>query len=518
MQQASRIGLVTPGREAMAYSARAPSLFFFFLAPSRFRSFRSGNYQLSITSRETMNFLPIFLDIKQRSCLVIGGGEVAARKVALLLRTDASVTVVAPTLGTTLAKLHEKGHIKHIPRMFLADDLNHRYIVIAATDDTDLNRRVARLAHARQILINVVDKPELCSFVVPSIIDRSPVIAAVSTGGASPVLARLIRARIETLIPASYGKLAALAADFRGKVKKHFSYPPDRRIFWEKVLQGPIAEMIFAGKEAAARDALEKTLKAQSGVPHEMGEVYLVGGGPGDPDLLTFRALRLMQQADVVVHDRLVSSAVLDLTRRDAERVYVGKERDNHALPQEKINHFLVRLAREGKRVLRLKGGDPFIFGRGGEEIDTLAEQGIPFQVVPGITAASGCAAYAGIPLTHRDFAQSCVFVTGHLQNGTVNLNWDTLIRPDQTIVFYMGLRGLPLICQGLVSRGLSEATPAALIQQGTTPRQRTLVGTLRDLPDMAARATIEPPTLLIVGGVVTLHEKLGWFSREEER
>nr|VFK23986.1 MAG: uroporphyrinogen-III C-methyltransferase /precorrin-2 dehydrogenase [Candidatus Kentron sp. LPFa] len=463
-----------------------------------------------------MDFLPIFLDIKQRSCLVIGGGEVAARKVALLLQADAAITVVAPNLCATLTRLQEEKRIKYMARAFLADDLDHRYLAIAATDNDELNRRAARLAHARRIPINVVDKPKLCSFVMPSIIDRSPVIAAVSTGGASPVLARLIRARLETLIPFSFGRLATLAADFRQKVKEHFPHPPDRRIFWEKVLQGPIAEMVFAGKDAAARDTLEKTLNAESGAPHEMGEVYLVGGGPGDPDLLTFRALRLMQQADVVVHDRLVSPAVIDLTRRDAERIYVGKERDNHAVPQEEINRFLVRLAKSGKRVLRLKGGDPFIFGRGGEEIDTLAEEGIPFQVVPGITAASGCAAYAGIPLTHRDFAQSCVFVTGHLQNGAVNLNWDTLIRPDQTIVFYMGLRGLSLICEGLINQGLADTTPAALIQQGTTPKQRVFTGALRDLPGIAARTVIEPPTLLIVGGVVTLHEKLNWFSREK--
>nr|VFJ47373.1 MAG: uroporphyrin-III C-methyltransferase / precorrin-2 dehydrogenase / sirohydrochlorin ferrochelatase [Candidatus Kentron sp. DK] len=460
-----------------------------------------------------MNLLPIFLNVEGRSCLVIGGGEVAARKVALLLQAGASVTVVAPDPGRSAAELGKEGRIEIRARAFSPEDLADRYLVIAATDDHALNERVARLAHERSIPVNVVDKPALCSFIVPSVIDRSPVVVAVSTGGASPVLARIIRARLETLVPAAFGKLAELAAEFRDKVKAHFSHPPDRRIFWEKVLQGPIAEMVFSGKEDAARDALNEALEAETGAPRGTGEVYLVGGGPGDPDLLTFRALRLMQQADVVVHDRLVSPAVLELVRRDAERIYVGKERDNHALPQEEINHLLARLAREGKRVLRLKGGDPFIFGRGGEEIDTLAEEGIPFQVVPGITAASGCAAYAGIPLTHRDFAQSCVFVTGHLQNGQVNLNWDTLIRPDQTIVFYMGLKGLPLICQGLIRRGLAAATPAALVQQGTTPKQRVLIGTLETLPDIIMDTEIKPPTLLIVGRVVTLHEKLKWFS-----
>lgn len=330
------------------------------------------------------------------------------------------------------------------------------------------------------------------------------------------MLARLVRARLETLIPASFGRLAALAGRFRQKVKERFHSLEDRRAFWEKVLQGPIAEMMFAGQEAAAQRALEETIEHQAETPRSRGEVYLVGGGPGDPDLLTFRALRLMQQADVVIYDRLVAPAVLELTRRDAQRIYAGKERANHVMPQEDINQLLTRLAREGKRVLRLKGGDPFIFGRGGEEIDTLAAAGIPFQVVPGITAASGCAAYAGIPLTHRDFAQSCVFVTGHLQDGTINLNWEVLSQPRQTLVFYMGLRGLSIICKELAAHGLPRSTPAALIQQGTTPRQKVWVGTLETLPRLVELAMPKPPTLLIVGEIVKLHEKLEWFAPQE--
>ncbi|HEX6320970.1 MAG TPA: siroheme synthase CysG, partial [Burkholderiales bacterium] len=402
-----------------------------------------------------MDFLPIFLDIRRQPCLVVGDGDVAARKSALLQRAGAHVTMTTE---------------------FRKEELDRYALVIAATSDPAVNRAVADAAKARRIPVNVVDQPALCSFILPSIIERAPLIVAVSSGGASPVLARLLRARLESLIPAGYGRLAALAGEFRDRVKARFK-PPERRRFWERVLQGPIAELVFTGRDAEARKTLQASLD-DTRLAFSGGEVSLVGAGPGDPDLLTFRALRLMQQADVVVYDRLVSRPVLDLVRLEAERIYAGKERAKHALPQEDINHLLVRLAREGKRVVRLKGGDPFIFGRGGEEIDSLAAEGIPFQVVPGITAAAGCASYAGIPLTHRDYSQAVVFVTGHLQDGSVNLNWAALAQPNQTVVFYMGLLGVEVICRQLVAHGLAAETPAALIQQGTTPQQRVLTGT----------------------------------------
>ena len=460
-----------------------------------------------------MDFLPIFLNIRAQPCLVVGGGAVAARKTAMLLRSGGRVTVLAPALAADFDADLAADRVTYRAANFRPEDVNGYVLVIAATNDEAVNRAVADAAKALRIAVNVVDQPALCSFIMPSIIDRSPLIVAVSSGGASPVLARLLRARLESLIPAGYGRLAALVASFRSAVKARFK-TLERRRFWERVLQGPIAELVFSGRDSDARKALQATLD-DTRLSLNSGEVYLVGGGPGDPDLLTFRALRLMQEADVVVYDRLVSQPVLDLVRLDAERIYAGKERDKHALPQEDINHLLVRLAKEGKRVVRLKGGDPFIFGRGGEEIATLAAEGIAFQVVPGITAASGCATYAGIPLTHRDYSQSVVFVTGHLQDGSMNLNWSALAQPNQTIVFYMGLHGVDILCKELIAHGLPASTAAALIQQGTTPQQRVLAGDLNTLPQIVHEGNVKAPTLIIVGEVVRLRDQLKWFESE---
>jgi uroporphyrin-III C-methyltransferase/precorrin-2 dehydrogenase/sirohydrochlorin ferrochelatase len=460
-----------------------------------------------------VDFFPIFLDLNQRDCLVVGGGSVAARKINLLLRAGAAVRVVAPTLCAELDKMAAAGSFEHHAREFEDNDIAGKVLVIAGTDRQDVNRRVSELAKAAGIPVNVVDQPELCSFIMPSIIDRSPVQVAVSTGGASPVLARLLRARLESYVPAAYGRLAQLVESFRDRVKQRFTGINQRRQFWENALQGEIAELLFAGRHEVAREQLERALDESEDTPHPVGEVYLVGAGPGDPDLLTFRALRLLQMADVVVYDRLVAPPILDLARRDAERIYVGKERDNHALSQENINQLLVRLAKQGKRVVRLKGGDPFIFGRGGEEIETLMDNGVTFQVVPGITAASGCATYSGIPLTHRDYAQSVVFSTGHLQDGTVDLNWKALAHENQTIVFYMGLHGVGVVSEQLIAHGLSADTPVALVQQGTTQNQRVVVTRLAELERTVKDEAIKPPTIIIVGHVVELHEKLKWFT-----
>lgn len=479
------------------------------------RMVRVGKERRNCSRGESMETLPVFLKLQGQPCLVVGGGEIAGRKISLLLKAGARVRVVAPELCETVASWGRRGDIRHEARSFQPMDLEHCRLVIAATDDPAVNKQVSEAARLSSLPVNVVDQPELCTFVMGSIVDRSPLVAAVSSGGAAPVLSRLLRARMETLIPTAYGRLAELANDFREKVKQRVHGTQERRVFWERIFQGPIAEMVFAGRDETARHALDAVLQDPALAGPALGEVYLIGAGPGDPDLLTFRALRLMQQADVLVYDRLVAPAILDLARRDAERVYVGKERDNHAMPQEEINRLLARLAKEGKRVCRLKGGDPFIFGRGGEEIDTLAAEGIPFQVVPGITAASGCAAYSGIPLTHRDCAQSCVFVTGHLKDGTMNLNWPMLAQPSQTVVIYMGLLGLEILCRELVAHGAPADRPAALVQQGTTHRQRVFTGTLATLPELLAGENVRPPTLIIVGDVVRLHEKLSWFHTD---
>lgn len=457
-----------------------------------------------------MDFLPIFLNLKNQPCLLVGGGSVATRKAALLLAAGAKLRIVAPELD---GAFELPKNCEHLQERFTPAHLDGMTIAIAATNDEVVNAEVSREAKLRNIPVNVVDNPKLCSFVMPAILDRSPLLVAFSTGGASPVLARLMRGKLETVIPHTYGRLAAFAERFRQTIKERIKKPEDRRVFWEDMLEGIVAEKVFSGDEAGAEAILMDRLATARRKPS--GEVYLVGAGPGDPDLLTFRALRLMQKADVVLYDNLVSKPILDMTRRDAERIFVGKQRGDHTLPQEEINALMVRIAKEGKRVLRLKGGDPFIFGRGGEEIETLAEQKIDFQVVPGITAASGVSTYAGIPLTHRDYAQSCIFVTGHLKEGGLDLDWEKLAVPNQTIVVYMGLTGLDTLCQKLITHGLSPDTPIAIVQHGTRPTQRVVCGTLATLPGNPEVPTLHAPTLIIIGGVVTLRKKLAWFKPE---
>jgi uroporphyrin-III C-methyltransferase/precorrin-2 dehydrogenase/sirohydrochlorin ferrochelatase len=458
-----------------------------------------------------VDFLPIFANVRNKRCLVVGGGSVGSRKAGVLLDAGAKVRVVAPEIEPELAK--QKG-VEAVLARFDAKHLDGVTLVIAATNDRSVNKQVSELAQARNIPVNVVDDPELCSFIMPAILDRSPLMVAFSSGGASPVLTRMMRGKLEAVIPQNYSRLAAFAERFRDTVKQRVSDAAKRRIFWENVFEGVVAEKVLTGDETSAEAMLQEMLKDEDNI--RRGEVYLVGAGPGDPDLLTFRALRLMQKADVVVYDALVSKPIVEMTRRDAERIYVGKRRSEHTLQQEEINDLLVRLAKEGKRVLRLKGGDPFIFGRGGEEIETLAAEGIAFQVVPGITAAAGVASYAGIPLTHRDHAQSCMFVTGHLKDGTMNLDWDALARPRQTVVVYMGLHGLDTLCAKLIEHGMPETTPIAIVQHGTQPTQRVITGTLKTLPAIAEREKPQAPTLIIVGGVVTLREKLAWFHPQK--
>lgn len=464
-----------------------------------------------------MSLLPLFIDIKHKPCLVIGGGNIATRKIRMLQKAQARITIVSTSICQELEALCENNSMTVHKREFQASDINKQILIIAATNDKFLNKEISDLAKHNNILVNVADDFKQGDMVLPSVIDRDPIQIAITTGGASPVLARLLRRNLERCTPSAYGSLASLVEKYRQRCSDAIPDNTARRRFWEEVLQGPIAEMVLAGKLSAADELLQKKLISNDFTNHDKGEVYLVGAGPGDPDLLTFRALRLMQQADAVVYDRLVSDSIMDLVRKDAEKVYAGKQRANHAIQQESINQLLVRLAKQGKRVLRLKGGDPFIFGRGGEEIETLMDEGVHFQVVPGITAAAGCASYSGIPLTHRDHAQACIFVTGHLRDGTVNLNWDMLAHANQTLVFYMGLHGLSIICQQLTKHGLDSNTPAALIAKGTTPDQRVLIGDLTSLPSLVDVQHVQGPTLIIVGSVVSLHTKLHWYLTDKE-
>ena len=460
-----------------------------------------------------MQYFPIFLDSDHTRALVVGAGEVAARKLELLLKTNAHITVVAPWVCPTVEKLSSQPSVTLKNRAFVDADLEGHNLVFVATDKPEVNQYVHDLATSHDILVNVVDNTPLCKFITPSIVDRSPILIAMGSGGVAPVLLRYLRQKLESVIPQSVSRLGAFSEKFRDTVKHSLSNVTERRYFWEDVLDGDIAEDVIQQRDDIAEQKLRELLEAYKSEKKVNGQVYLVGAGPGDPDLLTFRALRLMQKADVVVYDRLVSPEILELVRRDAEKMYVGKAKSRHTLPQEDINNLLVTEAKKGNRVVRLKGGDPFIFGRGGEEIQTLLEHNIGFEVVPGITAATGAASYAGIPLTHRDFAQSVVFATGHLKDDSIDLNWSALAQPNQTIVFYMGLTGLAIIARELMSHGLLADTPIALVESATLPEQNVITGKLANIVEIANKHAIKPPTLIIVGGVVSLHEQLNWFQ-----
>ena len=460
-----------------------------------------------------MDFLPLGLKLAGAIVLVAGGGDSALRKSRLLYKAGAKVRLVAPRCREDLRALVEQGGGEYRARSVAAADLEGVRLVVAATDDGDANEALARLADERGLPVNVVDRPQLCSFVFPALIDRDPLFVAISSSGVSPVLVRRLRARLEAWLPARWGRLAHLLGRFRAPLARRLPVRRDREAFWEAQLNGPLEERVLSGHESEAEAGLRQAIEHASARPDgATGEVYLVGAGPGDPDLLTFRALHLLDKADVVLYDRLVAPEIVALARADAEKVYVGKARDRHTLPQDNINDLLVHYARQGKKVCRLKGGDPFIFGRGGEELEKVVAAGIDFQVVPGITAASGCAAYAGIPLTHRDHAQSVRFVTGHRKDGSVDLDWAGLMAPNETLVFYMGLVGLRQICARLMEHGRDPATPIALVSRGTTDLQEVITGTLADLPDAVEGREIHAPTLIIVGGVVGLHPRYRWF------
>lgn len=456
-----------------------------------------------------MDIFPISLKLQQQPCLIVGGGHIAYRKAVLLQKAGAVISVIAPEIEASLLEIVQATAGQYVQAPFNSEiPLRSYRLVIAATNDAGVNRQVFEDCEAENVLVNSVDDPPHCRFMVPAIIDRSPLVISVASNGTSPVLSRQIRTQLETTIPHGMGKLAEFSGKWRSAVKAKIVNPDERRIFWEELYASPLKEQVFNDNLAEADHLIEQALLEWQ---KPKGEVYLVGAGPGDPELLTLKALRLMQQADVVIYDRLVSAPIMELCRRDAEKIYVGKARSNHAVPQDGINALLVKYASEGKRVCRLKGGDPFIFGRGGEEIEELFAAGVAFQVVPGITAASGCSAYAGIPLTHRDYAQSVRFLTGHLKEGSPELPWNELVYENQTLVLYMGLVGLEKICAQLIEHGQRPDMPVALVSKGTTPEQKVVVGTLQDIASKVNEHHIQAPTLTIIGEVVRLREKLKW-------
>lgn len=455
-----------------------------------------------------MDHLPIFCQLRNRTCLLVGGGDVAERKARLLLEAGARLIVNALDFSPQFEAWSQSGTLTLIPGAFDETLLDDCWLVIAATDNDAVNQQVSDAAEARRIFCNVVDAPKQASFIMPSIIDRSPLMVAISSGGTSPVLARLLREKLESLLPLHLGQVAHYAGTLRQRVKATFASMGERRRFWEKFFVNDRLAQSLANQDSSA---VAQTTEALFSEPLDhRGEVVLVGAGPGDAGLLTLKGLQQIQQADIVVYDRLVSDDIMNLVRRDADRVFVGKRAGYHCVPQEEINQILLREAQRGKRVVRLKGGDPFIFGRGGEELEVLCHAGIPFSVVPGITAASGCSAYAGIPLTHRDYAQSVRLVTGHLKSGG-DLQWQNLAAESQTLVFYMGLNQAATIQENLIRHGMSPDMPVALVENGTATVQRVVDGPLSQLGELAQQ--VQSPSLIIVGRVVALRDKLNWFS-----
>jgi len=451
-----------------------------------------------------MRYLPTFLDLSDRACLIVGGGEAAARKVSLLRKSGARIAVVAPGISDELRSLAEYGDIHWDPRAFDGSDVRGKALVISATGVEKVDRAVSEAAQTASVPVNVVDRPELCSFITPSIVDRDPVLIGISSSGTSPVLARRIRAGLEASLPAQLGRLARFADAFRQAVKASLPTIIARRRFWEDFFSSDLAHQVLAGEEVTARKAMLKRINSIAGEGSAGGRVDIVGAGPGDPDLLTLKALQCLQDADVVVYDRLVGPEILDYARRDALRIYVGKAPGRHHKPQREINALLVEQAKAGRRVVRLKGGDPFVFGRGGEEQAWLRRHGVPVTIVPGITAATGCAASTGIPLTLRGTSQAVTFVTGHARSGEPDLDWQSLANLGHSLVIYMGVETVGVTAQRLTEHGLPEVTPAAVVENGTLPQQRIVMGTLGTLESLVRDSEITGPALIVIGDVVS--------------
>ena len=457
-----------------------------------------------------MKRFPLFVNLDKLPVLVVGGGEIAERKINLIIKANANVEVLARKFTPNVEQIISKKKLKKIKKSLDISTLSSNYsLIIAATDNKQVNKKLFNFAKKNNILINVVDQPELCTCTFGSIVERGDLVVAISTGGSAPVFARNLREKLETLLPQSTKQLIDFSSTIREKVIRSFSQFNKRRIFWELFFDA------FATKKNITKSNLTKLSNQliKSLKNKKSGEVFLVGAGPGDPELLTLRALHLIQKADVCIYDNLVSKDILELVRRDAQMIYAGKLRNNHTIEQKEINKLLVNYAKKGLRVLRLKGGDPFMFGRGGEEISELMAKKIKFQVVPGITAATGVAAYAGIPLTHRDYSQSCIFITGHEKNGELNINWNNLINENQTIVIYMGLNSLPSIVQNLIDYGMRKNMPIAVVQEGTTENQKVVVSTISRVNAKILKTDIQSPVIIIIGEVVKLRKTIKWFN-----
>jgi len=457
-----------------------------------------------------MDYLPIFIKLQQQICWVIGGGTIAARKASLLLEAGATVTVIAPGTKNEMARLIEQGRCHWLEHAFADADLESLpkpKLIIAATDDRQTNQAVYQWGESQGILVNVADQTDLCRFILPAIIDRAPLTIALSTGGRSPVLARILKAKLEAMIPAGFGRLTELLGQFRDQVKSKLTTVEKRKDFWESTLTPSLIEQSAQGDMQAAAQYIQQQLSNATNTDQtetHRGEVYLIGAGPGDPELLTLKAHRFLQQADVVVYDMLVAPEIINLARREAERLFVGKSRGNHTLPQDQINHKLIELARQGLKVARLKGGDPYVFGRGGEEMAALQQQGIRATVIPGITAAVGCAASSGIPLTHRDYAKSVSFITGHKKAGAFEeVDYGRLADAGDTMVFYMGLHNAPKISAGLLAKGMAADTPVALIENGTCPQQKVWISDLQNFPNTIMEQSVQSPALILIGEVI---------------
>jgi uroporphyrin-III C-methyltransferase / precorrin-2 dehydrogenase / sirohydrochlorin ferrochelatase len=461
-----------------------------------------------------MEHLPLFADLRNRHCLVVGGGQVAARRVRLLLSAGARITVISPQVHADLLAREDAGGIRVLRETFASHDLEPYWLVVAATDDHDVNQHVANCAEKSKIWCNVVDQPALCSFIMPAIINRAPITVAIGSGGNAPVLARWLKGVIESLLPARVGQLGALAGRWRERVKAHIPDPDKRQRFWQRIFGGGAAEHVYAGRDEAASQALESALADWDDERDaQTGEAWLVGAGPGSPDLITLRGRQLLSQADVVLYDRLVNPVLLEYARKDGELIPVGKRPGRHTMKQSQINQLLVRLVAEGKRVCRLKGGDPMVFGRAGEELQALLDAGLPFQVVPGVSAVEGCAAYAGIPLTLRGVARTVMLATGHTEIDEHRRADLAAFRPGQTLALYMGVAGYPVISAELIRLGHDPDTPVAVVENGTLPEQRVIRATIATLPAACETHMIGSPALLLVGETTRCADRFGWFA-----